>query len=155
MDMDSMRLYRLFRGPDRHRRCPGTADGRYVRLCAGRTADGGHYFRSQFRVFHHQRLDHAGLSGLSLRGRDDAPVDGSGLIIGAWVSWTVLARRLRRYTIATDNSLTLPEFFEKRFGDTTGILRSLSSFISLYFITLYVCSGLIAGAKLLEEVVRF
>ena len=74
------------------------------------------------------------------------------IVIGAWVSWTVLARRLRRYTIATDNSLTLPEFFEKRFGDATGTLRSLAAFISLYFITLYVCSGLIAGAKLLQEV---
>ena len=74
------------------------------------------------------------------------------IIIGVWVSWTLLARRLRRYTIATENSLTLPEFFEKRFGDTSGILRSLAAIISLYFITLYVCSGLIAGAKLLEEV---
>ena len=74
------------------------------------------------------------------------------IVIGAWVSWTALARRLRRYTIATNNSLTLPEFFEKRFGDTSGILRSLAAFISLYFITLYVCSGLVAGAKLLEEV---
>ena len=61
------------------------------------------------------------------------------IVIGSWVSWTVLARRLRRYTIATDNSLTLPEFFEKRFGDATGMLRSLAAFISLYFITLYVC----------------
>ena len=74
------------------------------------------------------------------------------IVVGVWVSWTVLARRLRRYTIATDNSLTLPEFFEKRFGDTSGVLRSLAAFISLYFIALYVCSGLIAGAKLLEEV---
>ena len=59
---------------------------------------------------------------------------------------------MRRYTIATDNSLTLPEFFEKRFGETTGTLRTLAAAISLYFITLYVCSGLIAGAKLLEVV---
>ena len=44
------------------------------------------------------------------------------LVMGAWFSWTILARRLRRYTIATDNSLTLPEFFEKRFGDKTGVL---------------------------------
>ena len=74
------------------------------------------------------------------------------LVMGAWFSWTILARRLRRYTIATDNSLTLPEFFEKRFGDKTGVLRTLAAAISLYFITLYICSGLIAGAKLLEEV---
>ena len=74
------------------------------------------------------------------------------IVLGVWLSWTILARRLRRYTIAADNSLTIPEFLEKRFGDKTGILRSLCAFISLYFITLYVCSGLIAGAKLLEEV---
>ena len=74
------------------------------------------------------------------------------IVGGAWLSWTILARRLRRYTIATDNSLTLPEFLEKRFEDHSGVLRSLSAAIALYFITLYVCSGLIAGAKLLEVV---
>ena len=74
------------------------------------------------------------------------------IVLGVWFSWTIVARRLRRYTIATDNSLTIPAFLEKRFGGTTGTLRSLASVISLYFITLYVCSGLIAGAKLLEEV---
>ena len=72
------------------------------------------------------------------------------LVLGTWFSWTVMARRLRRYTIAADNSLTVPEFLEKRFDDKSGVLRTLSGFISLYFITLYVCSGLIAGAKLLE-----
>ena len=72
------------------------------------------------------------------------------LVLGTWFSWTVMARRLRRYTIAADNSLTVPEFLEKRFDDKSGALRTLAAFISLYFITLYVCSGLIAGAKLLE-----
>ena len=74
------------------------------------------------------------------------------IVLGAWLSWTILARRLRRYTMATDNSLTLPEFLERRFEDKTGSLRSLTAVISIYFITLYICSGLIAGAKLLEEV---
>ena len=74
------------------------------------------------------------------------------IVLGAWFSWTILARRLRRYTMATDNSLTLPEFLERRFEDKTGSLRSLTAVISIYFITLYICSGLIAGAKLLEEV---
>ena len=51
-----------------------------------------------------------------------------------------------------ENSLTIPEFLEKRFGDTSGVLRTISGLIGIYFITLYVCSGLIAGAKLLEVV---
>ncbi|MYC30278.1 MAG: sodium/proline symporter [Chloroflexi bacterium] len=74
------------------------------------------------------------------------------IILGHWFAWTIMARRIRRYSIAADNSLTLPEFLEKRFGDTSGALRTLSGLIGIYFITLYVCSGLIAGAKLLEVV---
>ena len=46
------------------------------------------------------------------------------LVIGLWFTWTILAKRLRRYTIAAEDSLTLPEFFERRFGDRTGMLRS-------------------------------
>ena len=74
------------------------------------------------------------------------------LLLGYWLGWTVMGRRLRRYSIATDNSLTIPEFLEKRFDDKSGTLRAVSGFISLYFIILYVCSGLVAGAKLLEVV---
>ena len=74
------------------------------------------------------------------------------IAFGAWLVWTVMGKRLRRYTIATDDSLTLPEFFEKRFLDRTGTLRTLSAVITIFFIVFYVSSGLIAGAKLLEEV---
>ncbi len=74
------------------------------------------------------------------------------LVLGAWLTWVVVAKRLRRYTLAAGDSLTIPEFWEKRFDDRSGVLRGLAALISLYFIALYVCSGLIAGAKLLEEV---
>ena len=74
------------------------------------------------------------------------------IVGGIWLVWIITAKRLRRYTISTDNSLTIPEFWEKRLGDTTGTLRGIAAAISLYFITLYVCSGLISGAKLLEEI---
>ena len=40
--------------------------------------------------------------------------------IGVWLSWTLLAKRLRRFTIAADNAVTIPEFMERRFGDATG-----------------------------------
>ena len=63
-----------------------------------------------------------------------------------------MGRRLRRYTIAADDSLILPEFYEKRFMDRTGVLHTLSAVITVFFIIFYVSSGLIAGAKLLEVV---
>lgn len=77
------------------------------------------------------------------------------LVAGHLLVWTVVAKRLRRYTIAADDSLTLPEFLEKRFMDSTGTLRALSAFITVFFIVFYVSSGLISGAKLLEVVFDF
>ena len=41
------------------------------------------------------------------------------LAVGVWLNWTLVARRLRRYTIAAEDSLTVPEFFERRFADDT------------------------------------
>ena len=76
----------------------------------------------------------------------------AGIVLGSWLVWTVMGKRLRRYTIATDDSLTMPEFYEKRFMDRTGTLRTLSAVITVFFMIFYVSSGLIAGAKLIEVV---
>ncbi|MCY4530685.1 MAG: sodium/proline symporter [Chloroflexi bacterium] len=78
-----------------------------------------------------------------------------GIALGHWLVWTVLAKRLRRYTIATDDSLTLPEFLERRFMDRTGTLRTVSAIITIFFVVFYVSSGLVSGAKLLEVVFDF
>ena len=74
------------------------------------------------------------------------------LVTGVWSSWAVIAKRLRRYTVAADNSLTIPEFLEKRFADETRVLRTVAAGITIFFIVFYVASGLIAGAKLLNTV---
>ena len=72
--------------------------------------------------------------------------------IGVWLSWTLLAKRLRRYTIAADDAVTIPEFMERRFGDATGTLRAVSGLITILFVIFYVSSGLVGGSKLLEEI---
>ena len=51
-----------------------------------------------------------------------------GCLFGIILSWIVIARPLRELT-AKYNVITLPDFFEKRFNDTSGIIRLLSSFI--------------------------
>ena len=73
------------------------------------------------------------------------------IFVGAVLSWTMLAKRLRRYTFAADNSLTVSEFLEKRFDDRTGVLRSLMAAVTLFFVIIYVSSGLVGGSKLLQE----
>ena len=74
------------------------------------------------------------------------------LVIGIWCSWQIIAKRLRRYSIAAQDALTVPEFFEKRFEDHTGWVRTVAAVITIFFIVFYVSSGLVAGAKLLNTV---
>ena len=74
------------------------------------------------------------------------------LVIGSWINWTIIAKRLRRYTIVTNDSLTVPEFFERRFEDRSGTLRAISAALTIFFIVFYITSGLVAGSKLMNTV---
>ncbi|MCI7463336.1 MAG: sodium:proline symporter, partial [Campylobacter sp.] len=74
-----------------------------------------------------------------------------GLTIGALLNWLFVAKRLRIYTSAVSNSLTIPDYFETRFDDDTHILRVICAIVILIFFTFYVSSGLVSGAKLFES----
>lgn len=75
-----------------------------------------------------------------------------GLLIGTYLNWRLVAARLRAATVAAGDALTLPDYFERRFGDETRMLRVLSAFFILLFFTFYTSSGLVAGGKLFEAV---
>lgn len=77
---------------------------------------------------------------------------GIGLLIGAWLNWLFVAKRLRIYTQLADNALTLPDFFEKRFQDNQGYLKLVSAITILVFFTFYASSGMVGGAILFEKV---
>jgi sodium/proline symporter len=77
---------------------------------------------------------------------------GFGLVLGAWLNWLFVAKRLRIYTELADNALTLPDFFEKRFHDPKGLLRLLSAVTIIIFFTFYASSGMVGGAILFEKV---
>lgn len=70
------------------------------------------------------------------------------IIVGLWASWKLIGPRLRRYTYAAQNSLTLPEFFERRFNDRTGVLRVVAAVLTLLFVVFYVSAGIMAGGIL-------
>ncbi|MBM4760946.1 sodium/proline symporter PutP [Bacillus sp. B15-48] len=70
---------------------------------------------------------------------------GVGLVIGAWLNWKFVAPRLRVYTQVSNDSITIPSFFDNRFKENTKILRIVSGLIILIFFTFYVSSGLVAG----------
>ena len=70
------------------------------------------------------------------------------IVVGLWASWKLVGPRLRRLTFAAQNSLTLPEFLERRFNDRTGILRVLTAVLTLLFVLFYVSAGIMAGGIL-------
>jgi len=73
-----------------------------------------------------------------------------GLFIGTVLNWKLVSGRLRIYTQKTD-TITLPCFFEARFGDPTGLLRVLSAIVILFFFTIYASAHLQATGTLLES----
>ena len=75
-----------------------------------------------------------------------------GLVLGAWANYLFLAPRLRVYTEIAQDSITLPDYFEHRFADTTRSLRLISALVIVIFFTLYTASGVVAGGKLFETV---
>ncbi len=71
-----------------------------------------------------------------------------GLFIGTALNWIFVAKRLRRYTIRANNSLTLPKYLENRFHDKHRILLLISSLAILIFFLVYTASGLAAGGTI-------
>ncbi|WP_160644453.1 sodium/proline symporter PutP [Chengkuizengella marina] len=74
-----------------------------------------------------------------------------GLALGAFLNWQFVAKRLRIYTELANDSITIPDFFENRFQDSSKLLRVISAFVILLFFTFYTSSGLVGGALLFEN----
>ncbi len=75
-----------------------------------------------------------------------------GLFIGTVCNWLFISKRLRRYTIVANNSMTLPEFFENRFHDKKKIILTISSVVIVIFFLVYTASALASGGKLFNAV---
>ena len=75
-----------------------------------------------------------------------------GLLVGTYINWKYIAKRLRKYTEIANNSITLPDFFENRFSAKSKLLRITSAIFILIFFLIYTSSGFVAGAKLFNTV---
>ncbi|WP_027399420.1 sodium/proline symporter PutP [Anaerovorax odorimutans] len=96
-----------------------------------------------------------GLPGLAYgiwAGTSEAIWTAVGLAIGTYLNWLFVAKRLRKYTETSSNSITIPDFFENRFRDTKHILRVVSSVFIVIFFLIYTAAQFSAGAKLFSTV---
>lgn len=73
---------------------------------------------------------------------------GIGLGIGTYLNWKIVAQRLRKYSHACNDSITIPDFICNRFRDNTGLSRMVAAIIILAFFLFYTASGFVSAAKL-------
>ncbi len=71
-----------------------------------------------------------------------------GLAVGTYLNWLIVSKRLRRYSIRANNSITLPEFFSNRFRENKKIICSIAALFILIFFTVYASSCFVTCGKL-------
>ena len=89
-----------------------------------------------------------GMPGLALLcGTAEAFWTALGLAIGTYLNWLFVAKRLRRYTVVT-GSITIPDFFSRRFRDDKHILSLIGAAMIIIFFVPYTASGFVTCGKL-------
>lgn len=92
-----------------------------------------------------------GLPGLAyLTGVCDTFWTIAGLALGTYVNWLIVAKRLRKYTVICNNSITIPDFFANRYRDKK-VLKCVSAMIIIIFFVPYTASGFAACGKLFNS----
>lgn len=76
-----------------------------------------------------------------------------GLGIGYTISWLLEAPRLRRFTIAADDSITIPQYLTNRFLSKSKALQIICAVIFLVAYTVYAASSIKACGTLFNTVI--
>ena len=74
-----------------------------------------------------------------------------GIISGIILSWFLIAARLRAET-EKYQALTIPDYLQKRFNDTSGIIKNYSAMIIAVFFTFYVSAQFHGSGKILNTI---
>lgn len=77
---------------------------------------------------------------------------GIGLGLGTAANWILVARRLRRFSEATDDAITLPQYLSNRFKAKSLTLQVICAVIFLVCFTIYVASAFVAGGTVFTTI---
>ncbi len=76
---------------------------------------------------------------------------GIGLAIGTALNWIFVAKRLRKFSKASGDAITLPQYLSNRFSTANPALKIVCAVIFLISFTIYVASGFSAGATVFTQ----
>ena len=72
---------------------------------------------------------------------------GIGLALGTAANWIFCAERLRRFSKAANDSITVPQYLTNRFATSKKTLQIVCACIFLFAFTIYVSSAFVAGTS--------
>ena len=78
---------------------------------------------------------------------------GIGLALGTAANWIFVAKRVRRFSRAAGDSITLPQYLTNRFASKSPILKIICAVIFLISFTVYVASSFVAGKNVMCAVI--
>ena len=76
---------------------------------------------------------------------------GIGLAIGTALNWIIVAKRLRKFSKAAGDAITLPQYLTNRFLAKSSALKIICAIVFLVSFTIYVASAFSAGAKVFVQ----
>ena len=77
---------------------------------------------------------------------------GIGLALGTAANWIFVARRLRCFSEAAGDAITLPQYLSNRFATKSLVLQLICAVIFLVCFTIYVASAFVAGATVFTTI---
>ena len=77
---------------------------------------------------------------------------GIGLALGTAANWIFVAKRLRRFSKAAGDAITVPQYLSNRFLTESHSLQIICAIIFFACFTVYVASGFVAGASVFTTV---
>lgn len=72
---------------------------------------------------------------------------GIGLMLGTAANWILCAKRLRLFSKAASDSITIPQYLTNRFASKSKTLQIVCAVIFLAAFTIYVASAFVAGSS--------
>ncbi len=78
---------------------------------------------------------------------------GIGLAVGTAANWILVARRLRKFSKAANDSITLPQYLSNRFATKSHTVSIICAVVFLVCFTIYVASAFVAGSDVFTTLV--
>ena len=78
---------------------------------------------------------------------------GIGLAIGTAANWILVAKRLRKFSKASGDAITLPQYLSNRFASKSHTVSIICAVVFLVCFTIYVASAFVAGTDVFTTLV--